>query len=126
MKKNSKELTPEDRKEVTNMAARGMTIEEVAFVKGWEYQFVWRHLKMEMQRGRAIGKGTIKETAFRMANSGKFPAMTIFWLKANCGWRDVHPEDEYKAKESLSLKKMGVTDAVEAATIYQKIMKGDS
>lgn len=126
MKKNSRYLTDADRQEVVNMAAKGMTIEEVAFVKGWEYRFVWRHLKQEIQKGRAEGKEKIKDVAFQMAASGKSPAMTIFWLKANCGWRDVHPEDEYKAKESLSLKKMGVTDAVEAATIYQKIMKGDS
>ena len=27
-------------------------------------------------------------TAFQMANSGKFPVMTIFWLKTRCGWKE--------------------------------------
>lgn len=33
-------------------------------------------------------KANVKRTAYEMATSGKCPAMTIFYLKTRCGWRE--------------------------------------
>lgn len=33
-------------------------------------------------------KAAVKETAYKMAVSGKWPALTIFYLKTRCGWRE--------------------------------------
>lgn len=41
----------------------------------------------DLARGRVIG------TAYRMAVSGESPAMTIFYLKTQCGWREERETD---------------------------------
>lgn len=45
-------------------------------------------LRQCLLRGRDKAKAKVGETAYRMATSGKCPAMTIFWLKTQCRWKE--------------------------------------
>jgi hypothetical protein len=36
----------------------------------------------------------VMQTAFKMAVSGKTPAMTMFWLKTQAGWKEHQLEPE--------------------------------
>lgn len=40
----------------------------------------------ELSKGRSIAKAEVQNTAFKLATSGKCPAMTMFWLKTRDQW----------------------------------------
>lgn len=42
----------------------------------------------EIRAWAETAKSEVKRTAFEMATSGKYPALTIFYLKTRCGWRE--------------------------------------
>ena len=43
--------------------------------------------------GKDLARGRVIGTAYRMAVSGESPAMTIFYLKTQCGWREERETD---------------------------------
>lgn len=42
----------------------------------------------EIEHFKELAKGHVKNTAYAMAMSGQHPAMTIFYLKTQCGWKE--------------------------------------
>ena len=50
--------------------------------------------KDELENGMVIANGMVMNTAFHQAISGDTPAMTMFWLKTRCGWRETGPVDD--------------------------------
>jgi hypothetical protein len=56
-------------------------------------------LREAIELGRASAAIAVMSTAYEMAVSGNHPAMTAFWLKTRCNWREAKeplPEDADK------------------------------
>jgi len=56
---------------------------------GWCSQ----HRKEILDDAKHIAKGRVIGTAYQMAISGECPALTIFYLKTRCGWREERETD---------------------------------
>lgn len=42
----------------------------------------------ELDNGMQRANGKVVNVAYKMATAGTIPAMTIFWLKTRCGWKE--------------------------------------
>ncbi|MGI8546638.1 MAG: hypothetical protein ACR2M1_04780 [Gemmatimonadaceae bacterium] len=81
--------TAEDRKKVYLLAGLGDRNEDVALVIGISERALRMHYPAELAKGRLEANAKVKQTAFKMATSGTDTAMTIFWLKTRCGWKEI-------------------------------------
>lgn len=101
--------TDEDYKKIEEMAGYGMTIEMIGGIFGVNKRTIERHakdnveLKGAIERGRAKASFEIQRTAYNMAKSGEVPAMTMFWLKTRCNWKEtsVHEHRAEKLEELI-------------------------
>ena len=81
--------TAEQRKTVKSLAAIGLRQEQIAtFIGIRSTKTLRKHLRKELSRGEAEATASVAAAAYQMAQSGKYPAMTEFWLK------NVGPGDE--------------------------------
>ena len=81
--------TAEDRKMVKTLAAFGVRHEEIARRIGIRSPKTLRkHFREELDFGALDANLQVSGTAYKMATSGKFPVMTMFWLKSQAGWND--------------------------------------
>lgn len=136
-RKEQKLFTPEEqrreeelKKRLTKAASLGMRNKDIAAVEGIPNSTLTRKYAAELAEGRAHGKMTIMKTAFQMAESGKFPTMTIFFLKTKCGWREKDrpkfgDENQQKSLTQQVWPDKLPVDPIEASKVYQKIMRGD-
>lgn len=82
-----------DFSQVEELAARGMTYEQIADSLGICAKTLLRHrrkmpdLETMIKRGRAKGIAQVSDALFRQALSGNVTAQ-IFWLKINAGWKE--------------------------------------
>jgi len=85
----------EERYAVKMMVAGGMKLEMIAQaihpLGPISVSTLRRKFKRELKEGKSIITGKIVQVAAEMALSGKYPAMTMFWLKTQAGWRDRDP-----------------------------------
>ena len=82
--------TEEKRNTVSAMAAYGIKHEDIARAVGARSPKTLRKYFAEELRSSAIhANGQVAKTLYEMATSGKWPAATIFWMKARMGWREV-------------------------------------
>ena len=107
MGRKSWEPTQKDREEITALIGMGLTAEQVATLKGICRDTLYRYCKAEIDKGRPRAIAQVAKTAFQMAVSGQFPAMTMFWLKTQAKWREKDPED--------------ATDQAAGSPVYQSI-----
>jgi hypothetical protein len=103
MPRPRKKPTPKDLQEIEAMAGCGMTQESVAKIKGISVDTLRKYSNDVYQVGKAKGIGRVAKTAFEMAVSGKFPAMTIFFLKTQARWTEQPSVSEFL--EALSIEK---------------------
>ncbi len=89
----AKKLTPKELEEVETMAGLGMRFEDIARLKGMCLDTLRKYAREQLGRGKARAKAAVMQTAYKMAVSGKFPAMTMFWLKTQAAWRENMPEE---------------------------------
>lgn len=89
MPNKSKQLTDKELAEVEVLAGLGMRFEDIALSKGMCLDTLKKYADEQLQRGKAKAKAQVMQSAFKMATNGKTPAMTMFWLKTQCGWREV-------------------------------------
>ena len=86
------EPTEADRQTVKMMTASGLRPQDIARViyphGPISASTVRRKFKNELRDGKIELIKDVAVTAHRMALSGKFPVMTIFWLKCIAGWDD--------------------------------------
>jgi DNA-binding XRE family transcriptional regulator len=80
---------PEQRNLVAIASASGMKQEDIAKALGIDKKTLRKHFREELDEGHAKVLASIKMTAYQMALSGNQPAMTMFILKTQCGWREV-------------------------------------
>jgi hypothetical protein len=50
-----------------------------------------RHFRRELDAGKAEGNAQVAQTLFKMAVSGKFPQVTMYWMRVRAGWNDQPP-----------------------------------
>lgn len=78
---------------VEELAARGMTYNQIADALGICTKTLMRHrrktpdIEEMIKRGRAKGIAQVSDALFRQALSGNVTAQ-IFWLKINAGWKE--------------------------------------
>ena len=88
------ELDEDDYSQVHALAREGLNVDQIASKLGMSKKTLERRLaedsdaKDALERGRAHADGAVISAAFEMAKSGKCPSMTMFWLRARCGWRE--------------------------------------
>jgi hypothetical protein len=82
------EVTATMKRTARKAAGYGLTDEQIATLIGVCESSLKNHCAKELASGRVEASSKVQETAFAMANSGKIPAMTIFWLKVRCGWKE--------------------------------------
>ena len=88
-----KKLTPKEQEEIETMAGLGMRFEDITQMKHMSTDTLKKYAGEYLQRGKAKAKATVMQTAYKMATSGKYPAMTMFWLKTQSGWRENMPSE---------------------------------
>jgi hypothetical protein len=82
MPRPSFKATAEQRKTVKSMAAIGLTHEQIATAIGIRSpKTVRKHFRKELFDGAAGAMASVGAVAFQMAQSGKYPEVTRFWLK---------------------------------------------
>jgi hypothetical protein len=93
MTKDKRVLTSKDMQEIEAMAVLGMKVDDIARIKGMSREALIDAAEEVVKRGRAKGRARVMEAAFKMALSGKVPAVTLSWLKTQCGWQeDMHKD----------------------------------
>ncbi len=70
------------------MAGHGIDEAAIAKVMKITPAALRKHFGKELSTARTIANSKVAETAYRLATSGKAPAVTMFWLKSRAGWRD--------------------------------------
>lgn len=83
-------FTPEQLKIIYRLSLIGTPVEDIAKVLECSRDTIDRHpdSRAEVERGRREGDGAIRQTAFKMAVSGKSPGMTAFLCKVRLHWRE--------------------------------------
>lgn len=90
--------------QIEAMAGLGMPLHHMAAILHVsEDSFrIWAACDPDVQEaiklGRARASGKVRQTAYDMAISGKWPEMTKFWLKARDGWNDSAPQQKLAAR----------------------------
>ena len=72
------------------MVSCGDPEDDIAAAIGIAKHTLRKYYLHELQTGRQSCHGRVKDTAFRLAVSGRCPAATFFWLKTQCQWREVN------------------------------------
>src|SRR3954469_10474679 len=94
--------TDEQRDLVKSMAMLGMQHEQICQVIGVRSAKTLRkHFRCELTDGGLQAMATVAKTAFEMATSGRYPAMTMFWDKCQ---RDARAEREREKAEKERLE----------------------
>ncbi len=80
--------TPDDRLRVRELAAIGMSDDDIASQLPLALPRFQKIFKLELQSGAAQGREQALSKLHSIAVSGKNLAALTFWVKARCGWRD--------------------------------------
>lgn len=106
MGKRKIELNTEDHEKIKMLASRGTSISDIADYLGISKATLDRRiaenteLRQLIHSGRIHSNLEVSNIAFQMATSGKFPQMTMFWLKSKAGWKDNPTEVSTDSEES--------------------------
>lgn len=91
---------------VERLAMIGCNDDHIAIIEKMSDRTLKTLYKKELQIGRAKGIGAVSKTLFAMAQSGKNPGATFFFLKCRAQWREVqrieHTGADGKAIETKS------------------------
>ncbi len=88
MSNPAKKMTEKELAEVEMMAGLGMRFEDIARLKGMCLDTLKKYANEQLYQGKAKAKVGVMQTAYKLALSGKCPAMTMFWLKTQCSWQE--------------------------------------
>ena len=70
------------------MISCGDNQDQIATALGTDRKTLAKYYSEEISTGLEACHAEVKATAYRLAVSGRCPAMTMFWLKTRCGWRE--------------------------------------
>ena len=100
-------LSQQEIDQAEKMAGLGMNGDQIGLIIGVSKKTIERRmhdqpeLAVALERGRAKASAAVRNTAFKMATSGKHAAMTIFWLKCRDQWREA--SEPIEANEPVKL-----------------------
>ena len=107
-------LTEAELKQIRTMGGFGMPVRQIAAVLGFSEDKLrdmmerQPEIKASILKGRSETSAQVRNTAFKMAMSGKCPAMTIFWLKVRERWKEPDhtdpSDDDEGGEESAGIK----------------------
>ncbi len=80
--------TPDDQHRVRELAAIGMSDDDIASQLRLAVSKLRKIFKLELENGAAEGREQALRNLHSIAMSGKNLAALTFWIKARCGWRD--------------------------------------
>lgn len=102
--------TEEARELVRELAGLGLNQEQVARIikhpntgKPISVDTLKKYFAEDYEEGKAEAASQVARTAFQMAVSGETPAMTMFWLKTQLGWRETQ-HLEHTGKDGAPLQ----------------------
>ena len=100
MPRPSFRVKEEDRKLVRSLAALGLRQEQIIETVGLRSPKTLRkHFRAELNAGVAEATLAVARVAYDMANSGRYPQMTIFWDKCHkIRGQELEEEPEEKEK----------------------------
>lgn len=78
----------EQAREVACMTALGLSEQEIALVLNIEQHVLKRYYRKELVIANNLANAMVAKTALGMAISGRYPAMTQFWLKSRAKWKE--------------------------------------
>ena len=88
MRGRKREIQKDLQTKVVQLAAYGLTVEQISCIVEIPLRTLQRLYAKEIQEGIAKAALKVTQTAYQMATSGTNPAMTMFWLKCRCRWRE--------------------------------------
>ena len=91
----------QEKKFAQYMSMVGRPREEIADVLDCTPKTLSKHLGDMLDTAKEKASAKVISTAYRMATSGKDRAMTMFWLKTQCGWRETQKVDVTTNGESI-------------------------
>lgn len=121
------ELTPEQIHSLFECSKLRMPMRQIASVLGISKATLERlaaendhdnEIYEAIEKGRAEASQNIRNTAYRMAISGLEPAMTIFWLKTQEGWRET-TRFEHTGADGEPIKTMDLSPEQRGARIAE-------
>ncbi|HEX7361417.1 MAG TPA: hypothetical protein VF283_13085 [Bryobacteraceae bacterium] len=80
--------TPDDQLRVRELAAIGLSDEDIASQLRLPLPQLQKRFKLELKSGAAEGREQVLKKLHTSALSGENLSALIFWVKARCGWRD--------------------------------------
>ena len=80
--------TVDQRRVVEAMTGFGTPEQDIAQSLRIAAKTLRKHFRQELDLGATKANATVAQSAFKMAISGQYPAMTMFWLKCRAGWRE--------------------------------------
>lgn len=89
-------LSPDEVKKIETMAGLGLTVAQMAALLNISKKTFERRMhdtegaNDALEKGRAAASLNVTQAAYKMAIGGKYPAMTMFWLKCRERWREVN------------------------------------
>lgn len=93
-------------------AGTGCTLDQISYLLNVkprafdDYIRKYPEVQERIEAGRAQASFKVMETAYSMAISGEEPAMTMFWLKTRCRWREQKeplPDNQQSADKIKSM-----------------------
>jgi hypothetical protein len=118
MAKERRKYTPEEIKMLERYAGLGATHKQMAHIVGVCLRAFEQHLEIYPELRAAVDVGAahsamqVMQTAFTMATSGEQPAMTIFWLKTRCQWREVKEPLAENPDKADKIKSMPTSELI--------------
>ena len=115
------EFTEKDMEQIETMAGLGMPLHHIAAVIGVGKATIERHAKTNpalteaLEKGRGKAAHEIYKTAYELAKSGKVPAMTMFWLKCQAGWKEGQGALDEELKKFIQVTTENVAKLYEVA-----------
>jgi hypothetical protein len=83
---------PKQRELIKGFGAIGLNQKQMGVLFGVSETAIKRAFKKDsslrdlLEEGKVNASANVRNTAYKMANSGRNPSMTIFWLKTREGW----------------------------------------
>ncbi len=118
MSKPRRIYTPEEIAMIKRYAGLGATLNQISYLVDEETRTLTNQMEYNpevreaIENGRAKAAIRVMETAYDMATNGDYPAMTTFWLKTRCNWREAKeplPDDADKVDK---IKKLPTSELI--------------
>ena len=122
-------LTIRQLTDIEKMSGQGLNILQIAAILGMSKATFDRRMRdtagaiESLEKGRSQAAKKITATAYKLAQSGKCPAMTMFWLKCRERWTE-RQLIEHTGKDGGPIELAALTDEQLEARIAAMLGKG--